>query len=272
MGKKSVFGGEVVSFLQAVEVQGFKQIATHIWVCVVLALILGAPFISTVQAKVAVETSIISAVKKYVETGTADYDVSLRIPVASGMVDEQLQAKVNAIFDSKARQFAEDIINESVAFVRDAEEYGFPIRTFAAYTDYEVTLNTKEFLSLYITYYSFTGGAHGMTFVEVYNINLRTGEFIELRDMFSGNVDYKSPVNKEIQRLMSEEPERYFSDCLLTAAISEEQSYYLTNEGIVVHFGLYELAPYSSGMSEFLITYDKIKTLIDKEYSFLWGE
>lgn len=272
MGKRRVFNGGDLGLFRIAKVQGFKQIATCIPICVVLALLLSVPFISTVQAKVKVETSSISAVKKYVETGTADYDVTLRIPVVNGMVDEQLQAKVNAVFESKARKFAEDIINESVAFVRDAEEYGFPIRTFAAYTDYEVTLNTEEFLSLYITYYSFTGGAHGMTFVEVYNIDLQTGKSIELKDMFLGNVDYKSPINEEIRRLMSEKPERYFRDCLLTAAISEEQSYYLTNEGIVVHFGLYELAPYSSGVSEFLITYDKIRTLIHKEYSFLWSE
>jgi hypothetical protein len=184
MGKKGVFDGGDLSLLRTFEAKRFKQIATRMWGCVVLVLLASALIISTVQAEVAVETSNISAVKTYAETETEDYDVSLKIPVISGMVDEQLQSKVNSIFESNARKFAEDIINQSIAFVRDAEEYGFPIRTFAAYTDYEVTLNTDEFLSLYITYYSFTGGAHGMTFVEVYNINLKTGKSIELKDMF----------------------------------------------------------------------------------------
>lgn len=272
LNKKRLVHSKGVCMMSHVEIKRFRQMVVSACMSAVFLMLLSACMTDMVHAQATVKTASISAEKRYIETESVEFDVDLKIPVFSEMADEELQAKLNAMFEKKAKEFAEDIVNQSVAFVRDAEEYGFPMRTFAAYTDYKVTLNTQEFLSLYITYYSFTGGAHGMTFIEVYNVDLRTGEFVELKDMFVEGVDYRTPINEEIRRLMSEEPDRYFRDMLLRASITSEQLFYLTEEGIVVHFGLYELAPYSSGMSEFLITYDKLKTLLDETYIFLLNE
>ncbi|GAG31008.1 unnamed protein product, partial [marine sediment metagenome] len=38
-------------------------------------------------------------------------------------------------------------------------------------------------------------------------------------------------------------------------SISEEQPFYLIEDGIVVYFGLYEIAPYTSGIRYFKIPY-----------------
>ncbi|TET09608.1 MAG: DUF3298 domain-containing protein [Candidatus Atribacteria bacterium] len=37
--------------------------------------------------------------------------------------------------------------------------------------------------------------------------------------------------------------------------MSEEQPFYLIEDGIVVYFGLYEIAPYASGIRYFKIPY-----------------
>jgi len=40
-------------------------------------------------------------------------------------------------------------------------------------------------------------------------------------------------------------------------------AYYLTEEGLVYYFGVYEVAGYAEGMPEVLIPYDELKWKID---------
>jgi hypothetical protein len=238
-------------------------------ICMVCMLFFIVFYTNIALAKVTVGTSSYSAIREYIESEITDFDISIEIPVISGMANEQFQTEINASFENNVRDFVEGIMSDYMLFLEDAEEYGFPVPPFTVYVEFEVALNTDEFLSLYLSYYSFTGGAHGMSFIETYNIDLETGELIELKDLFLNGVDYKTPINEEVKRSMAKESERYFSDVFTTVSITDNQLFCLTDEGIIVYFGLYEIAPYSSGMPEFLITYDKIKTLLKEDYNFL---
>ena len=64
----------------------------------------------------------------------------------------------------------------------------------------------------------------------------------------------KDVLNKEINRQISKDPDRYFPGKDGFNGISDNQNFlYLKMGNIVVYFGLYEIAPYASGISEFVI-------------------
>ncbi|GAG64710.1 unnamed protein product [marine sediment metagenome] len=67
--------------------------------------------------------------------------------------------------------------------------------------------------------------------------------------------DYLKIINQEIKRQIKLNPEAYFDDGVVFQSISEEQPFYLIEDGMVIYFGLYEIAPYSSGIRYFKISF-----------------
>ena len=74
-----------------------------------------------------------------------------------------------------------------------------------------------------------------------------------MKKFFSWNYNYKDIINKEINRQISKDPDRYFSGKDGFNGIVDNQNFYVKNNTIVIYFGLYEIAPYASGISEFII-------------------
>ncbi|GAG74381.1 unnamed protein product, partial [marine sediment metagenome] len=72
--------------------------------------------------------------------------------------------------------------------------------------------------------------------------------------------DYLRIINQEIKRQMKLNPEAYFDDGAAFKSVSKEQPFYLIEDGIVIYFGLYEIAPYSSGIRYFKIPFSLFET------------
>jgi len=84
---------------------------------------------------------------------------------------------------------------------------------------------------------------------------LENGEKNLLRNILKEKKDYVDFINQEIKRQMELNPQEYFTEWSVFQSISEEQPFYLIEDGIVVYFGLYEIAPYASGIKYFKIPY-----------------
>ena len=60
-----------------------------------------------------------------------------------------------------------------------------------------------------------------------------------------------------------QDPDRYFTGKDGFNGINENQSFYIKNKKLIIYFGLYEIAPYASGISEFVIPSKLIKENIN---------
>ena len=127
-----------------------------------------------------------------------------------------------------------------------------------AYSLFEA-FNTDEVISLPVSYYQYTGGAHGLTTKVSYNYDLKTGKELRLKDLFKEGFDYKSIIDKKVREDIEKEKELYFDNGALFKGVNENQAYYLNRDGIIVYFQQYEIAPYSSGIREFKIPYGELK-------------
>lgn len=128
-------------------------------------------------------------------------------------------------------------------------------KKYIASTYYIAHYQTNDLLSLSVFYYCYTGGAHGCTVQEAYNLNLVNGEEISLQEILKEKKDYLEIINREIKRQIQLNPEAYFDDGAAFQSISPEQPFYVIEDGIVIYFGLYEIAPYSSGIRYFKIPF-----------------
>lgn len=129
---------------------------------------------------------------------------------------------------------------------------------YEAVYNYKTTYNKNNILSIPLTMYEFTGGAHGLTNIKSFNYDLVTGKELKLEDLFKANSNYKEFINKHIEEEIVKQPEFYFQGQDGFSSIKDNQDFYISDEGIVIYFSLYDIAPYSSGIPMFTITWDEI--------------
>ncbi|MCY6959188.1 DUF3298 and DUF4163 domain-containing protein [Clostridium brassicae] len=181
----------------------------------------------------------------------------LNIPTISGLLNIELQKQINSILERDAINFKDEIIKSAKEYDVEGVEPEFKILPFQANVDYKVSYNRNDFLSLYVDYYQYTGGAHGSTTRKCYNIDLKTGKVLNLKDMFSENSNYKEIINKIVKTEIQKNPEKYFQEDF--QGIADEQCFVVEGDDLVIYFQQYEIAPYAAGILEFKIPLSKIK-------------
>ena len=134
---------------------------------------------------------------------------------------------------------------------------------YEVYINNEVTYDRNNIISIVMTKYEFTGGAHGMTYLDAYNYNLLTGDRLTLKDMFKPGVDYEEIVNNFIKEEINNKPENYFKGDEGFKGISENQPFYIDEDGIVIYFGLYEIDPYYIGIPKFKLKFDEFNKYLN---------
>jgi len=181
--------------------------------------------------------------------------VDMVFPLVQGIKDKQVEEKINQTIQKDVLNFKEMLQTESEKYLQGTKKEGWEKRKYIATTYYIVHYQKDDLLSLSVFYYSYTLGAHGHTLQHTYNFNLENGKEILLSDILKEKKDYVAIINQEIKRQINLNPQKYFTKWSVFQSISQEQPFYLIEDGIVVYFGLYEIAPYASGIRYFKITY-----------------
>lgn len=196
-------------------------------------------------------TSILMNIKS--QTYKTDLiEVQLSIPQFTGLKNEQVQSAINEQFTKDAKALQDAMEPEARAFKKDCELGGYPFRPYALWSSCQKYYENGTVLSLYIDYYRYTGGAHGLTERRAYNYNLSTGEDLELKDLFQTGYDFRTVINEQIKKKIAAEPEYYFTGDMGFKDINEK-NFYIENNCLVFYFNQYEIAPYAAGIREFRV-------------------
>lgn len=136
----------------------------------------------------------------------------------------------------------------------------FPFYPYEFDVNYVVSYNVNCITSLYTDQYTFTGGAHGSTLRTSDTWDFETGRRLSLRDFYRYNPLYlqeiQSWVEYQISQRLKADPAAYFDNyAALLRNTFHPENYYLSPKGIILYYQQYDIAPYSSGIPEFLIPY-----------------
>lgn len=188
---------------------------------------------------------------KEVKSESQLINIDLDIPVVSGLQNEQVQTRLNQLLEKDARQRQEAITKE--AQLNSDFILTEPYHTYEIVSRFNQYYVTEDILSFYVDYYTYTGGAHGMTERVAYNFNLNTGEELALKDLFAPDFNYTKMINDRVQSVINLNPELYFKGEEGFQGINEDQYFCLENGKLIVYFLQYEIAPYAAGIRTFSV-------------------
>lgn len=177
--------------------------------------------------------------------------------------ERKINNQIKMQIDEYIRYVTDTLYKQAVNTYMDSLKNDFPFHGYEAYMEYTITYNDNCFLSLYTDKYEFTGGAHGNTVRTSNTWELCTGENIYLYYFFKPYTNYRFMLLQEIieqaERNLTENPGIYFEDYKnLIIKNFNPDSFYMSPSGITIYYQQYDIAPYSTGIVEFTIPYDRI--------------
>lgn len=198
--------------------------------------------------------------------GTVILSYTVRYPYFTSIKYQRTLDKLNHYYKVRAYMYVKkDIMNlyqNAIIEYEYAVANNFPVRPFDLVTVYEVTYNQDCVLSLYFDRYEYTGGAHGMTTRTSDSWNIVNSSPIRINELFLMTEDVDSIVTDAIVEQIDSEVLAeveffpYFEDYRTLVIENFDPNYfYLNDRGVIVYFQLYEIAPYASGIPEFLLLY-----------------
>ena len=147
-----------------------------------------------------------------------------------------------------------ELYKEAIELYKYNKENGYPQMMYELYREYQITLNQENAVSMYIDEYIFSGGAHGTTTRASQTWNLMLGKMVELYELYPNEPYFLLDILRKINREISENLENFFADPYpLVVEYFNPESYYIDNGKVVIYFQQYDIAPYSSGLPEFVI-------------------
>ncbi|SCH98436.1 MULTISPECIES: DUF3298 domain-containing protein [unclassified Romboutsia] len=204
-----------------------------------------------------IETQTINKNDKYINS-------IINIPIVM-TENKAVEKKINDILRNEIMNFYNQSIEEAKSYLSNYPEAD---NKFIANTNFEVKKNSNNMLSIVVTYYKYSGGAHGDYNNIAYNVYMKNGQLLNLNDLFKKDTDYKGIINNEIrnqiENLVKQDKDNL--GIYQFTSIKDNQKFYIQDDNIVVFFDLYEIAPYAAGIPEFRINKDIFNHILKDEY------
>lgn len=126
-----------------------------------------------------------------------------------------------------------------------------------AQIDGEVIYESPKITSIAITSYVNTGGAHGALHISFLNFDSETGLLIPNNKLFNNVEAFKKVAKPYFEKTITNKDTNInpnLFDLPLNIAYSED--------GIVLLYNTYDIAPYSTGIIEFVIPYNEVESYL----------
>lgn len=192
----------------------------------------------------------------YEEKFRPNKDYVVYVPQVLGMKNKRAEAKVN----------------KQLEILSQVKEVPTDVQLDYSYTsDFSVQFYEKELLVLELEGYHYPfGAAHGMPYRNYPHINLVTGQFYTLADLFKKDSDYVKILSDIIQKQI-DSGNSIFAPYIFPDAykgIREDQPFFVNEKELAIYFEPYEIAAYAAGFPTFYISYEEIIDIIDTEGEF----
>ena len=188
---------------------------------------------------------------KQIKYKTKNIQIDMQIPILCGMKDKVYQNSLNKEIVSKLLKTKQQMEKES-------KEFG----NYEYRVTYMLTRSGNRF-SLGITSYYYTGGAHGSSGTEYYNIvnESKAGRFY-ITDLFKPESNYIEIINSFVKDRIKENRLYYSENEEIFRTIEPDRSFYLDGDKLVICFAEYEIAPYSAGSPQIPISLSMLKSIL----------
>ncbi|MFN3588625.1 MAG: PdaC/SigV domain-containing protein [Spirosomataceae bacterium] len=201
-------------------------------------------------------------------------------PEVVSQINARIEQKIKDIvwgwtnFEENVKTPTKSVEALAEEFIRMAEQdlASFNEDVPTSFMSYELEVTGKvdyineKVASITFSTYSFTGGAHPNSAVEVLNISLETGKELGLEEMITDTVALKKVVEEAfIANEKKELQEVVMSDYFFEEGFALPSSISVKPNGLYFVYSPYEAASYARGYIEFEIPFTKLGTLVNKD-------
>lgn len=192
------------------------------------------------------------------------YPVIYNVKNGYFQVNENILRNLNETIRSSVYTFKDGIFQEQQQ-LNSANPDGSQTKiNYRVYSNFDLTFNKNHIISLTLRLTAFQDNNPQYDDLYSYNIDLLTGNPIMLRDIFRPGVDYLKLVTDFVNLRITQNPDAYYSDA--SVDIPDDQSFYLTDQGIVIYFGLDEISPAANDIPKFLMEFSNFESYINPRF------
>lgn len=199
--------------------------------------------------------------------------VEINIPVAQGnsnaseLINETLENHIANMLlfaeeDSstlKLDEAIETFENQYLKFKSDFEESAL---VFEATFDGEVIYQSQEIITIALTGYTNTGGAHGNSNITLYNFNPKTGKTLELEDIISDEESFAKVAETHFKTEIANNGKGAMEDYFFGEDFHLPANIGFSEEGVLLLYNPYEVAAYAMGITEITILFEEVHNFL----------
>jgi len=197
--------------------------------------------------------------------------IKASIPIATG--NDDVSKNINDVVfktvrltvaqeDNDSKTYDElfaKFINQYEEFINDNPDY-----TLGWEADIKGTVDffNSEVVNIKLDSYTMTGGAHGNPFKTSLLFSPKDGKELHIQDIVKDTLSLTHIAEKKFRERFNVPSDKNINSTgmmFLDDKFSLPQSIFITKEGLLLYYNVYEIAPYADGPREFLIPYDEIK-------------
>lgn len=219
--------------------------------------------INSKQGQYNIKTGKLSKVLKD-SSGHELIKISYEYPVIENSGNSAFVEKINADYKKSAEDYAAEIENN---YLKDAEEFyasvggDTALLPFEAKVTYDVDANRKDILSITSFESIYLGGAHPSSSKVSKVYDMKNGKELALTDILNLSQEEIDKLVTDkftdyIVKELSGGDQSYIED--LKKSLEQEKKnvcYYVTDDGVVLYFQVYAIAPYAAGYPTTEISY-----------------
>lgn len=135
--------------------------------------------------------------------------------------------------------------------------------------DFSIAFFRKQLLVLELNGYDYPfGAAHGMPYRVFAHVDLVTGRFYTLADLFKPGSDYAKVLSGIVGEQIKNDPQYSYVWPESYQGVAPDQPFYVTGEALHVYYAPYEIAPYAAGFPTFTIPFGELDAVLETNGEF----
>ena len=236
----------------------------HRWLLVLMIILIGTTGLMGCNDNPSgSNTGTFSVESSYLQESGEHLNINAEYPILKGFPGADA---LNADIKEKVEAAAEEVRNAA----RELEgREGFSASLNSSYQYF----HNKDIASLWINWDNYTGGAHGLYWLDSYTFNTNTGQIYTFPELFQDDSDGLEYVTHKILSEIAE-GDYYFENAADTVAGYNGNYHFLINgQNLIVYFPLYDIAPYVAGIQSFSFSLDDLGSMLKPEvYAAMEGQ
>lgn len=187
-----------------------------------------------------------------------------------GLAAESMEDEFDSFTESYQETFPDSVAVDNKKYM-DESPYTY---NWQYQQVYDVIYNEHFLLTVKVSGYSYTGGAHGNTVYSYLVFDLKTGEVLSLESLFNkaskkelaAIAEKQLRINRNIDDNSSLEENGMF-----IRKLDLKDEFYIDHGGIGFTYNPYEIAPYAEGPINVYLRWEQIKSLINADGPIAWA-